>query len=91
MDKILKKKERLRKCIACNRLKSREQLIKITIKKTTGEIKVNPDSKFFGRSAYICKNDECVNNAFKKGKFFKILHIKQDDNIKEKIRAVLEK
>ena len=72
MDKILKKKEILRKCIACNRLKSRDQLIKITIKKTTGEIKVNPDSKFFGRSAYICKNDECVNNAFKKGKFFKI-------------------
>ncbi len=80
-----------RKCIACNQLTPRSQLVKITKNKTTGEIKINPDSKFFGRSAYICKNDECINNAFKKGKLFKILHISQDDTLKEKIRAVLAK
>ena len=60
-------------------------------KKSGGEIKVNPDSQFFGRSIYICKNEECVNNAFKKGKIFKILKIKDDDLLKEKIRAVLDK
>ena len=80
-----------RKCIACNELKTRDTLIKITRNKTTDEIKVNPDSKFFGRSVYICKNQECVNNAFKKGKLFKILKIKDNDILKEKIRTVLEK
>lgn len=80
-----------RKCISCNQIKSRNHLIKITKNKSTGEIKVNPDSKFFGRSIYICKNEECFNNAFKKGKLFKILHTSNDDILKEKIRAVLKK
>lgn len=87
----MKENEIYRKCIACNQIKTRDTLIKITRQKTTGEIKINPDSKFFGRSVYICKNEECVNNAFKKGKIFKILKIKDNEILKEKIRAVLEK
>lgn len=82
----------IRKCVACNSLKSRKELIKITVKKnnTGSDIMINPDSKFFGRSAYICRDKTCIDNAFKKGRFFKILKIKPDDSIKEKIRAVLE-
>lgn len=82
----------IRKCVACNSLKSRNELIKITVKKSnTGAlIEINPDSKFFGRSAYLCKDKACIDNAFKKGRFFKILKIKPDDSLKEKIRAVLE-
>lgn len=79
----------LRKCIACNTVKTRNELIKITVNRILNEVRVNPDSKFFGRSVYICKSDECINNAFKKGKFFKILKVKQQDDLKEKIRAVL--
>ena len=87
----MQENEVYRKCIACNKIKSRSSLIKITRNKSTGEIKINPDSKFFGRSTYICKSEECVNNAFKKGKLFKILHLAPDEILKEKIRAVLEK
>lgn len=79
-----------RKCIACNQLKSREDLIKITVNKSTQEIKVSPDSKFVGRSCYICDDVSCIEAAFKKGRFYKILKIKPDDSLKEKIRAVLE-
>ena len=49
-----------------------------------------PDSKFFGRSAYICKNDKCLETAFKKDKIYKILKTKPAEDLKEKIRAVLE-
>ena len=82
----------IRKCVACNSLKSRNELVKITVKKNDSgsEIMVNPDTKFFGRSVYICRNKACIDNAFKKGRLFKILKIKPDDSIKEKIRAVLE-
>ena len=95
---MLKKKERgckmgekeiKRKCIACNSLKSRDELVKITINNKK-EIKVMPDSKFFGRSAYICKNDKCLETAFKKDKIYKILKTKPAEDLKEKIRAVLE-
>lgn len=80
----------IRKCIACNTLKSRNDLIKITTNKL-GEIKIMPDSKFAGRSVYVCKNEDCLKSAFKKGKLYKILKIKPDEIIEQKIRAVLER
>lgn len=84
----------LRKCCACSNIKSRNDLIKITVNKKNNELRILPDSKFFGRSVYICKNIECISNAFKKGRIFKLLKTKPDDSLKEKIeekiRTVLE-
>lgn len=79
-----------RKCIACNSIKSRNELIKITKNNKTNEIKIQPDSYFMGRSTYICKNKECITKAFKKGRLYKTLKIKQDESLEEKIRTVLE-
>lgn len=78
-----------RKCCVCNSLLSRDKLIKIT-KSKSGEIMVMPHSKFFGHSFYLCKNSQCVEGAFKKGKIFKLLKLSPDDSFKEKIRTVLE-
>ncbi len=82
--------ENKRKCIACNLIKPRQELIKITYNSFLQEIKINPDSKFFGRSAYICKDVNCVEKALKKEKIFKLLKTKSDETLKEKIRTVLE-
>ena len=80
----------IRKCIACNFLKPRGSLIKITKHFKTNEICVEPNSCFFGRSCYICRDCECIENAFKKKRIFKILKINDNNELKEKIRAVLE-
>lgn len=40
---------------------------------------IEPDSKIFGRSVYLCYNQSCIDNAFKKNKIYKIL--KTDANI----------
>ena len=80
----------IRKCAACNTEKSIKEFIKITANKSK-EVKVMPDSRFFGRSAYICKNQACIEKVFKKGRIYKILKIKPDETLKEKIRTVLEK
>ena len=79
----------IRKCTACSKELSRDKFIKITVNNQK-EVEIMPDSKFFGRSAYICKDIDCIEKAFKKGRIFKILKIKQDETLKEKIRAVLE-
>lgn len=79
----------IRKCAACGAQKSRNELIKITVN-IKKELQIMPDSKFFGRSVYICKNEECIEKAFKKGRIYKFLKIKPDETLKEKIRAVLE-
>lgn len=79
-----------RKCVACGQIIDRKNLIKITKSSSGDEVRINPDSMFFGRSVYICSNKQCVENAFKKGKLFKILKTKEIQNLKEKISAVLE-
>ena len=81
----------IRKCLSCGARKPRTDLIKITINKKTKELKVNPDYGFQGYSVYLCKDMNCVNLAFKKGRILKILKIKQDESLKEKIGAVLER
>ena len=56
-----------RKCIGCGEYKEAEKLIKITKEYTSGNIVIEPDSKTFGRSVYLCYNQECINTVIKKG------------------------
>lgn len=62
-----------RRCVSCWQVKKREDLIKITIDNKTGNAVVNPDSLTFGRSAYLCYNEACIESAFKKNKLEKHL------------------
>ena len=59
--------DRIRKCISCGAYKKRSELIKITKEKISGNIVTEPDSKTFGRSVYLCYNENCINTALKKG------------------------
>ena len=59
--------EHKRKCIACGELKDRSEMIKITKEHKSGELFVQPDTKTFGRSVYLCYNQECKNKILKKG------------------------
>ena len=41
-------------------------MIKITRQNPHGDLIINPDSKVFGRSVYLCYNKMCIENALKK-------------------------
>lgn len=75
-----------RKCVACNELFERQQLIRVMREHKSKEIIINPNNKTFGRSAYICNNDECFKTACKKNRFSKVLKINVDENILKKIK-----
>ncbi len=62
-----------RKCVGCGKIKNRDELIKITRQNPLGDLIINPDSKVFGRSVYLCYNNTCIENAFKKNKISKAL------------------
>ena len=64
-------KENLRKCVGCGEFKPRKEMIKITKEFQSGEVILNPDSKTFGRSAYLCYNQSCIEQALKKNKINK--------------------
>ena len=77
---------KLRKCAGCGKLKSREDMIKITKDHTNGDIVINPNSKTFGRSVYLCYNQNCIETSFKKNKIGRVLKtnttLKKEDVIK---------
>lgn len=84
-------KKFLRKCISCGKFKPKSELLKITFNKNEDKFKINPTNDFFGRSAYICKEESCICDAIKKDKINKNLHKKLPESIKQQIFTVLEK
>ena len=67
-----------RKCIGCGAIKDVKELIKITKNFVDGKVIVNPNSKIFGRSAYLCYNEKCKELAFKKNRLNRALKSSQD-------------
>lgn len=78
-----------RRCIACRGIFDREKLIRIMVENKTKEIVINPDNKTFGRSAYLCPNEECLKMALKKKSIERGLKIKPDENLFEKLKIML--
>lgn len=69
----------------------KENLIRLTRDFKTKEIKINENSEYYGRSVYICKNIECIENAIKKKKIEKSLEIHVPENLKDCLYTVLKK
>jgi len=78
-----------RKCIGCSNTFDREEMFRIMKKFDSGEIIISPSSKDFGRSVYICKNSNCIQNAFKKGKIDRFLKQKSTEDIKSALEKAL--
>lgn len=74
-----------RKCAGCGQIKNKEDLIKITRENPHGDLIVNPNSKIFGRSVYLCYNNTCIENAFKKNKISKALKTSVPQELKGKL------
>ena len=81
--------EHKRKCISCGELKPKDEMIKITKEHISGNIVIEPNSKTFGRSAYLCYNQECISMAFKKNKLNKVLKTNTKIN-EENLRGLLK-
>lgn len=77
-----------RKCIGCFENKNREDMIKITREHASGEIFINPNSKIFGRSVYLCYNNTCIENSFKKNKLARFLKADLTEELKETLRTI---
>ena len=67
-----------RKCVGCGEIKDASEMVKLTKNHISGDIEINPNSKIFGRSAYLCYNNQCVEQALKKNKLNKALKTNKD-------------
>lgn len=82
------KKEVIRKCIGCFETKNRDEMIKITRENETNAIFINPNSKIFGRSVYLCYNNSCIEHSFKKNKLARFLKANLTDELKETLKTI---
>ena len=80
----------LRKCVGCGGFKPREDMIKITKDHSIEEVVLHPNSKTFGRSVYLCYNQNCIENAFKKNKINRVLKTNAQID-KEAVLKLLDK
>ncbi|NCB94227.1 MAG: YlxR family protein [Clostridia bacterium] len=58
------KKVPLRKCIGCNEMKNKKEMMRV-LKTTDNEIILDTTGKKNGRGAYLCFSKECLRNAMK--------------------------
>lgn len=79
----------LRRCIYCRKVDYKEEFFRI-VRLKNGEILIDNEYKYFGRSTYICKNINCIKGAFLKKKLEKALRVENIPyNIKENLKKKL--
>lgn len=61
---MIKKKVTLRKCTGCKQMKEKRQLIRV-VRTDENQYYMDLTGRMSGRGAYICKNIECFEKAFK--------------------------
>jgi len=78
----------IRTCIACRKKfdKTNHNFIKITINENNCII--NNDNSVFGRSCYICKDENCIKKVIKNKIINKVLKKPIDNNIYEKLNLI---
>lgn len=76
-----------RRCMGCNESKEKSKLIRIV--RVNGKAKIDLSGKKDGRGAYICKNENCLNNVIKNKRLSRSLKIDINPDFYEEIRGIL--
>ena len=84
-----KKKIPLRRCLGCGESKPKKELIRV-VKNNENQVMVDLTGKVNGRGAYICRNIECFENAYKGKKFARSLEIEITPDIYEKLKEAIK-
>ncbi len=61
-DQMKVKKTPLRKCLGCNEMKPKKELLRV-VRNSQGIIGMDTTGKAQGRGAYICKTERCFKKA----------------------------
>lgn len=83
------KKVPQRMCTGCMEMKPKKELIRV-VRGTDGDISVDLTGKKNGRGAYVCRNIECLEKAFKAKRLQKNLEAQIDEEIYGRLRDEIE-
>lgn len=88
MQKV--KKIPLRKCLGCNEMKPKKQLIRI-VRSPENVVSIDKTGKAAGRGCYICKSIDCLEKAVKAKRVQSALEVQVDLELFEQLRGQLNK
>jgi hypothetical protein len=79
-----------RKCSGCGAVRDSSLMIRILKVHDSQKVLINPDSRYFGRSSYLCYNKECIQIAIKKKRIQKTLKKEIPNEITEQILGLIK-
>ena len=83
------KKIPMRKCMGCNEVKSKRELIRI-VREPDGKITLDERGKVSGRGVYICPNEACFAKAKKANRLARSLECEIPDEIYQNLEERLK-
>lgn len=78
-----------RMCTGCMEMKPKKELIRV-VKNKEGEVSIDFTGKKPGRGAYVCKNIECFEKAYKTKRLSKNLESNISEEIYTKLKDEIE-
>ncbi|MFZ5352035.1 MAG: RNase P modulator RnpM [Bacillota bacterium] len=82
---LKKKKIPLRKCLGCNEMKPKKELIRV-VRSPEGKVSVDKTGKANGRGCYICPNLKCLESASKSKRIQAALEVPVENDLYENLR-----
>jgi predicted RNA-binding protein YlxR (DUF448 family) len=79
------KKIPMRMCTGCMEMKPKRELVRV-VRSKEGEVSIDLIGKKPGRGAYICRNNECLEKAFKTKRLDRNLEVTLNDEIYSKLK-----
>ncbi len=86
---MAEKKIPMRKCLGCNEMKPKRELIRV-VKSPEGEISLDLTGKKSGRGSYICPDKACFQKARKGKRLEKALETAIPDSVYDALAEELE-
>ena len=85
---VKKRKVPLRKCLGCNEMKPKKELIRI-VRGPEGNVDIDKVGKAPGRGCYICPSITCLEAAIKAKRIESALEVPVNPDVFSKLRAQL--
>jgi len=86
---VKERKKPTRKCVGCNEMKEKQQLLRI-VRDKEGNVFIDPTGKKSGRGAYICRDIKCFEAAKKCRRLEKAFDTRIPDEIYATLKEQLE-
>lgn len=83
------KKIPMRMCTGCSQMKPKKELIRV-VKNNEGEVSIDLVGKKPGRGAYICKDEACLEKAYKSKRLNKNLETNISEDIYKSLRETIK-